>query len=165
MAFVIGGCVAHIYRSARRAATARRAEVSPVVVSALPYSGLSESEISLSEEKEEGRCTADMQQRLRGEAPRRRRGQVIAGHFTDRVRTGRRKRTVDGTIVSDPQKDDQRIVAIEQSVEKRERSGATGRLVDLAKKGDVRVDRAELDVRDTVDRPAAPLLQDNATAV
>jgi hypothetical protein len=35
----------------------------------------------------------------------------------------------------------------------------------LAKKGDVRVDRAELDVRDTVDRPAAPLLQDNATAV
>ena len=51
MAFVIGGCVPHIYRSARRAATARRAEVSPVVVSALPYSGLSESECSLSEEK------------------------------------------------------------------------------------------------------------------
>ena len=164
MAFVIGGCVPHIYRSARRAATARRAEVSQVAVAPLPGSGLSASEISLSEEKEEGRSTADMQQRLRGEVSRRRRGQVIAGHFTDRVRTGRRKRSVDATAVSDPQKDDRRIVAIEQSVGKRERNGATGRLGDLATR-DAQVDRAEFDVMDTVDRPAAPILQDKATAV
>jgi hypothetical protein len=89
----------------------------------------------LSEAKEEGRCTADMQQRLRGEAPHRRRGQVVAGHFTDRIRTGRRKRSIDATAVSDRQKDDRRIVAIEQSVGKRERSGATGRLGELGKKG------------------------------
>jgi hypothetical protein len=135
MAFVIGGCVPHIYRSARRAATARRAEVSQVAVGALPGSGLSASEISLSEAKEEGRCTADMQQRLRGEAPHRRRGQVVAGHFTDRIRTGRRKRSIDATAVSDRQKDDRQIAAIEQSVGKRERSGATGRLGELGKKG------------------------------
>jgi hypothetical protein len=30
---------------------------------------------------------------------------------------------------------------------------------------DAQVDRAEFDVMDTVDRPAAPILQDKATAV
>ena len=78
-------CAPHLPLCPGRAATARRAEVSPVAVSALPDPGLSASEILLSEEKEEGRCTADMQQRLRGGPPHRRRGRVIVGHFADRV--------------------------------------------------------------------------------
>jgi hypothetical protein len=155
MAFVIGACVPHIYRSARRAAAARRGEGSQGLVPALPDSRPSVTEIPSIGRDEDGRCAADMQHLQRGEAARPRRGRVIAGHFADRIRTRRRKRTVDTTVIPDPQKDHRRIVPIEQLVGKRGRSGAAGRIGDSAI-ADGKADRVELDVTDHVERQPAP---------
>jgi hypothetical protein len=89
MAFVIGACVPHIYRSARRAATARRNEASQLVVPTPLDSQLSTTEGSSIGRDEDGGAEGyrgdGMQYQQPGEAARQQGERVIA--LTDRIRT------------------------------------------------------------------------------
>jgi hypothetical protein len=93
MAFVIGACVPHIYRSARRAATARRNEASQLVAPTPPDSQPSTTEGSSIGRDEDGRGGDGMQYQQPGEAARQQGERVIA--LTDRIRTKPRKRATE----------------------------------------------------------------------
>jgi hypothetical protein len=135
MAFVIGACVPHIYRSARRAATARRNEASQLVAPALSDSQPSATEPASSSRDEDGRGEAGMQHQQRGKAARRHSERVIAGSPTNRIRTKRHKSAPELMAGPNPHDDHPWAATIEQLVGKRERSRANGDPVERAKNG------------------------------
>ena len=89
MAFMIGAFVPHIYRSARRAAAARRDEASQLVATSQP----SPTERSSIGRNKDERGEACMQHQQPGEVASQQGEGVIA--LTDRIRTRRRKRATE----------------------------------------------------------------------
>ena len=151
MAFVIGACVPHIYRSARRAASARRDEAS-LVAPTPPDSQPSATEGSSIGRDEDGRGATDTQHQQSGEAARQQGERVIVRNRTDRIPTKRRKRAGELMAGPDPRGDHQRVATIEQLVGKHEASGANGDPTEQAKNG--------------ADRQAVQLaIQENITTV
>ena len=81
LALMIGGCVPHIYRSARRAATARRDEASRLLTPALPAPQPSTTEgLSVGTTEDAGKSVGEHDQQLA----------VVAG-LADPIDTKRRK--------------------------------------------------------------------------
>jgi hypothetical protein len=126
LAFVVGACVPHIYRSARLAATARRDEASQLVSPALRDSQSSAIEGQSIGGDEDGHGEAGMHHQQRGETSRQRGEQMNAGNLTDRIGPKRRKRAAALMAGSDPRDDHRRVATVEQLVGKRGGSGANG---------------------------------------
>jgi hypothetical protein len=150
MALVIGGCVPHIYRSARRAASARRAEVSRLFAPAAPPAPTPDA-ASLGR-REGGLAATDAQHQQgreqAGEAAGQEGQQVVAGQAAHRARAKRRKRTADLVPGEDPRDDHRGVAAAEHLVGERESGGAGGDPVETVKdREDRQADRVELGKR------------------
>ena len=110
MAFVIGGCVPHIYRAARRAATARRDEASQFAAPAAPDPRPAATQgSSLGGDQDDGgagRADAQHQQRSQkaGEAAGQEGQKIVAGKAADRARAERRERAADLVPGKDPRR-------------------------------------------------------------
>jgi hypothetical protein len=155
MAFVIGGCVPHIYRSARRAATARRNEARQLVAFTPPDSLPSATQGSSIGRDGDGRGPTDMHQQP-GEAARQQGERAIAGTLTARIRTRRGKQTGEPMAGQNARDDRQRVATVEQLIGKREGGGTNSDAVEPAKLGtDQRAYSVELGERDHDERQAA----------
>jgi hypothetical protein len=164
MASVIGGCVPHIYRAARRAATARRDEASElaVPVTSDPRPPATGGTSLRRDEDERGASDAQYQQRSEktSEAARQEGEEVVAGQAADCARAKRRNRTADLVAGENPRDDDRRIPAAEHLVRQRERGRAGGDPVEPVKdREDRQAQRVELGKRDHDQRqPAQPVI-------
>jgi hypothetical protein len=153
MAFVIGACVPHIYRSARRAATARRDEASQLATPAAPDPRPSATEGSSLGRGEAGLGAGDAQHQQRGEkageAARQEGQQIVAGNIAHRARAERRKRAADLVAGEDPRDDHRGVAAAEYLVREREGGGAGGDPVEPVKdREDRQAEHVELGERD-----------------
>ena len=116
MAFVIGACVPHIYRSAHRAATARRDEANQLPASASATLGPSATDASSIMRNEDEREAGDALRQHQG-------GRGAVDNVADRIRIKPRKRAAKPIAGSEPRDDDLRVVAVGQLVGEHEASG------------------------------------------
>jgi hypothetical protein len=91
LALVIGGCVPHIYRSARRAATARRDEASHLLTPALPAPQPSAFEALSVGTTEDGGKSAGEHDQQRAAIIQRKGERPVVASPADRIDTKRRK--------------------------------------------------------------------------
>ncbi len=156
MAFVIGACVPHIYRAARRAATARRDEASRFAAD--PRSSAPEIPSPGRDQDRLDAADAQHQQRSEqaGEAARQEGQQVVAGQAAHRARAKCRKRAADLVPGEDPRDDHRGVAAAEHFVGERKSGGAGGDPVETVKdREDRQADRVELGERHHDQRQAA----------
>jgi hypothetical protein len=107
MAFVIGACVPHIYRSAHRAATARRDEANRLPAPAAATLGPSATDASSIMRNEDEREAGDPLRQHQG-------GRGALDNLADRIRIKPRKRAAKPIAGSEPRDDDLRVTAVGQ---------------------------------------------------
>jgi TRAP-type C4-dicarboxylate transport system permease small subunit len=127
LALVIGGYVPHIYRAARRAATARRDEASRAAAPEAWRPALHAIEAPLaplSNGHDGGRRAGDAQHEERGEeasqASRQESQQIIPGRAAHGARAKGRRRTAHLVPGKDPGNDDRRVPAAKELIGQRE---------------------------------------------
>jgi hypothetical protein len=134
MAFVIGACVPHIYRSARRAATARRNEATQLMTPAVPNERRCATEGSSITRDDDDLGEAATQHQLRGEVARRQIERVTVAKLADRIRTKRPKLAPALTASLDLRDHHHEATTVEQLIVKRDGDRGNGDPVEQQKK-------------------------------